>query len=343
MFGRESKIAVVGAGAIGGVTAGLLSREGFDVEVVCKSPELARKITDSGLSISGVRGNHTIRIPSVAKLSNLKEKKDIFFLATKATDVVDAAHEIIPLLTDTSVVVSMQNGMCLPMLANILGQNRTISCIIGWGSTVHKSGEFEITADGDFVIGTLDNRQDEQLSSLRDSLATIFPTRTSTNIMGDIYAKLLINSCIATLGAICGLKLGKMLSIKKIRDIAIEIMQEGMAVANAMDCKVEVFVNKLNYYKFLNGTGPYHNLRRHIIIRTIGIKYRKEKSSSLHSLEQGKPSEVEFLNGYIVSAGKEYGVATPVNAKVVEMVREIETGKRQISLSNFDDPFFKEY
>jgi 2-dehydropantoate 2-reductase len=162
-------------------------------------------------------------------------------------------------------------------------------------------------------------------------------------MMGDIYAKLLINSCIATIGAICGLKLGEMLSIKKIRNIAIEIMQEGIAVANAMDCKVEVFGNRLNYYKFLNGTGPYHNLRRHITIRAIGAKYRNLKSSSLYSLERGKPTEIEFLNGYIVSEGKRFNIATPVNAKLVEMIREIEKGKRQISLSNFNDPIFYKY
>lgn len=237
----------------------------------------------------------------------------------------------------------MQNGMCLPMLADIFGQSKTISCIVGWGSTVHNIGELEITGDGNFIIGMLGNKNTPQLSSLQDLLNTIFPTKISTNIIGDIYAKLLINACITTLGSICGLKLGGMLSSKKIRNIAIEIMREGIAVSNAMNCKVEVFGNKLNYYKFLSGSGLYHDLRRHITIRAIGVKYRRLKSSSLYSIEKGKKSEIEFLNGYIMSAGKKYNVATPVNAKITEMINEIEMGKRTISLKNFDDDFFKDY
>jgi 2-dehydropantoate 2-reductase len=200
-----------------------------------------------------------------------------------------------------------------------------------------------MTSDGDFIIGILENTQNEQLSSLRDILNTIFPTKISTNIMGDLYSKLLINSCITNTGAICGLTLGEMLTIKKIRTIAIAIINEGIAVANAMDCKIEVFGNKLNYYKFVKGTGCYHDLRRHLTIRAIGIKYRKLRSSNLHSLENGKKTEVDFINGYIVDAGKKFNIATPVNAKIVEMIHEIETGKRQISLRNFDDQFFKDY
>jgi 2-dehydropantoate 2-reductase len=272
MFGKESKIAVIGAGAIGGLTAGFLYEKGFNVEVVCKSPELANKITDNGLYIYGLRGVHTIKIPSVATVSELKDKKDIVFLATKATDAFDAAHEVLPLLTDNSVVVSMQNGMCLPMLADIFGKSRTVSCIISWGSTAHSRGELEMTAHGDFIIGTLENTQSGQLTSFRDLLSTIFPAKISTNMMGDLYAKLLINACITNTGVICGLKLGEMLAVKKIRNIAIAIINEGITVANAMGCEVAVFGNKLNYYKFLKGTGFYHDLRRHITIRAIGIK-----------------------------------------------------------------------
>jgi len=115
-----------------------------------------------------------------------------------------------------------------------------------------------------------------------------------------------------------------------------------MAVADAMDLKVEM-MSKLDYYSFLGSKGLLSQLRRHLIIKIMGFKYRRLKSSSLQSLERGKPTEILFLNGYIQKKGKEYQIDTPVNDKVIEIVQDIETGKKQIGISNFDDPVFDEF
>jgi len=67
------------------------------------------------------------------------------------------------------------------------------------------------------------------------------------------------------------------------------------------------------------------------------------KSSSLQSLERGKPTEIDFLNGYIVMKGRAYEVPVLVNDKIVSMIKEIEEDKRRIALENFDDPFFSRF
>ncbi len=215
-----------------------------------------------------------------------------------------------------------------------------MGCVVGWGSTMHSPGEIEMTSTGEFVIGNIDNKTDPRLRSIGDMLKTVAPVEISDNIMGSLYAKLIINSCITSLGAICGLYLGEMLSDRKIRNIFVEIMREAMAVADAMELHVEDYGGKINYYKLLRGYGFVDNLKRHMLIRIIGFKYRRLKSSSLQSLERGKPTEIDFLNGYIARNGEEYDVPVPVNNRIISMIKEIEGNRRKISPDNFNYPLF---
>ncbi len=97
---------------------------------------------------------------------------------------------------------------------------------------------------------------------------------------------------------------------------------------------------KLDYYRFLDGSSFTSNLKRNLLIRIIGFKYRRIRSSSLQSLERGRRTEIDFLNGYICDRGQENGVPTPVNDSVVSMIRQIETGTRRISLENLNDTVF---
>ena len=304
MLGKQSEITVVGAGAIGGVTAALMKLAGYKVDVVCKYPELAEVIKNKGFAISGMKGDHQVSMPAVADISELEGKKDIVFLATKATDMMDAAEKLLPFLKENSLVVSMQNGICEESLAEVLDKKRVIGCVVAWGATMHAQGKLEVTSMGDFAIGNIIDIPTERLGPVRDMLQTVAPVTISTNIMGNLYSKLIVNACITSLGAVCGLYMGEMLKNRKIRNIFIEIMYEAMAVADAMDLKVEM-MSKLDYYKFLGSKGLLSRLRRHLIIKMMGFKYRRLKSSSLQSLERGKPTEIQFLNGYIQKKGKE--------------------------------------
>ncbi len=200
---------------------------------------------------------------------------------------------------------------------------------------MHGPGELEVTSEGEFVIGNIDGKPDNRLPLLKEMLDSVVPTRISPHIMGELYSKLIINSCINSLGVIAGLRLGKLLADRTVRRIFVQIMREAMAVAHAMKLKVEPGGGgKLDYYRFLGNHSLLGELWRHVLIRIIGFKYRRIRSSSLQSLERGRVTEVDFLNGYICGKGREYGVPTPVNAAVVQMIKEIETGTRKIALNN---------
>jgi 2-dehydropantoate 2-reductase len=341
MLTKDSKIAVVGAGAIGGVTAAFIHRLGWDTELICKHQEIVDKIEKQGLHIRGVKGELSARVKAIKNISDLSEPKDCILLATKANDCMPAARQLTAFLKPDSTVISLQNGMCEEALAEALGRERVVGCVVGWGATYHAPAELEVTSEGEFIIGNIDRQPDERLPPVQQLLNAVYPARISDNIMGELYSKLIINSCINSLGVIGGVTLGELLANRKVRNIFVTLMREAMAVAAAMNIKVEPAAGgKLDYYKYLATRGAVSDFKRHLFIRIIGFKYRRIKSSSLQSIERGRKTEINFLNGYICERGKQYGVATPINQAVRDMVIEIENQKREMSLNNLEDPVF---
>ena len=333
----KEKIAIIGAGAIGGVTAAFMAEAGYDVEIVTKYPELASKIENQGILITGVKGTHRVKMKAVPRVSDLSGPKDFVFIATKANDLENAARDVLPFIHDDSKVVSMQNGICEYRLADIVGEKRTVGCVVGWGATMVEPGHLEMTSKGHFSIGYISREPDEKLLKIKTLLETVVPVKISDDIIGELYSKLIINSSITSLGAITGLYLGEMLSRSDIRAMFIQIMKEALDVAEAMDLKVPPYDGRLDYYRLVNIGGLWGKIYRYIIIRGVGFKYRKLKSSSLQSLERGKPTEIDFLNGFIVQKGREFGVPTPLNEKIVKMIKEIERGERPITPANIDE------
>ncbi len=332
----SKRILVVGAGAIGGITAAILAREQYDVCLVAKYPELAEKISNEGMDVSGFCGEFSVKVPAVARAAELTGKFDYVFIATKSDALLKVAREILPFIHDQSRVVSMQNGICEEALSSVAGNIRTVGCVVGWGASLVSPTKYEMTSGGEFVIGNWERDKDEKLEEVAGILRHILPTETSNEIISHLYSKLIINSCITTLGAISGLFLGDMLARRYIRNIFIDIIREAIQVADAMQLKVKPYAGKLDYYQFLR-SGVMSSFKQHLTIRVIGFKYRKLKSSSLQSLERGRKTEIDFFNGYISSKGKEYGVSTPVNTRLTRMVQEIENGMRSISVHSLEE------
>lgn len=335
----QPSIAVIGAGAIGGITAAYISQAGYHVQLVCKHQDKAERFTRQGIHLTGLRGEHYIQLKAVTDISQLSGQLDIVLIVTKAYDMPDAARSILPFLKKDSLVVSMQNGICVEALAEIVGANRAVGCVVGWGSTMLEDGTLNMTSEGDFVIGGI--APDLNLTELKQVLDSVVPTRITGSIIAELYSKMIVNACITSLGVLSGLYLGQIMKKQAAREIFISIIREAVAVANAMKLTIQPYGGKLDYYALIRGNSAIDNFRRHLTIRLIGFKYRRLKSSSLQSIRRGKTTEVDYFNGYIAKKGAEVGVATPVNTRIVEMIKEIETGIRTIDPLNFRDEKLK--
>ncbi|MGE5495874.1 MAG: ketopantoate reductase family protein [Burkholderiales bacterium] len=336
---KDLSIAVIGGGAIGGITAAYLTISGYDVELVCKHEEKARQAAEEGLHIVGVRGERRVKVKAVAETGQLSGKKDIVLIAVKAYDMPDAAKSALPFLKDDSLVVSMQNGICVEALAAVVGEKRAVGCMIDWGAAMLPDGTLNLKSEGFFVIGSLDPQVD--VSPVKEALDSVMPTNITGSIIAELYSKMIINSCITSTGVLTGQCLGDILKTRAGRDMFISIIREAIAVADAMGLAVKPYGGKIDYYSLIKGNGLLARVKRDIIVRVIGHKHRTFISSSLQALKRGKPTEVDYFNGYIARKGDEYGVPAPVNRRIVQMIKEIEEGKRNIEPANLLDSGLK--
>ena len=340
---KELQILVIGAGGIGGITAAHMSRSGYNVTVVDNLPSLAGLITDRGIHVFGAKGDFVQTVRAYSSLTDLSVKPDIVFIATKANALTGIVKDLKSMLKKDSAIVSLQNGVCEEYLVEQLGEDRVMGCVVGWGATVHSPGELEMTSRGDFVVGAFGRPEVYHLSDAVTLLETTAPVVTSKNVYGSLYSKLIINSCITTLGAICGMTLGEMLWLKKYRNMFIQIIREAVAVGKATGVRIEKYAGKLDFYSFAEYRGWMSGLKKHLTLMIIGYKYRRLKSSSLQSLETGRKTEIEYLNGYISIKGREKSIETPLNDYLIQLVKEIETGTRNISHKNFELSYFDKF
>ena len=333
----SKKILIIGSGAIGGTIATILTHKGLNPHVIVKYPELKLKAKSEGFKLTGHHGNITLKLSAFLPSDLIREKYDIVMIATKANELSSVTRHILPHIKEDSMVVSLQNGICEDDLGEIVGRERTVGCVTGWGATLLEAGKFDMTSGGEFVIGNIEDNYTYKLEDLKQILDHIVPTRISNNIYGELYSKLIINSCITTLGGICGSLFGEMLANPVARNIFINVIKEAIDVSEAMKIKAEPYARKLDYYKFLNGEGLIARTRRQLLIRIIGSKYKRLKSSTLQSLERGKATEIDWFNGYIAKQARKYDIPVEVNVQLIKMIKEIEKGKRKISLDNFND------
>lgn len=341
--GEKQRLLLMGCGAVGGVIAGGLLRAGHDVTVVTNNEDICEAISRGGLCSIRPEGEWTAPATTHARLDDAVEGPfDAVYLAMKATEVAQAARDVANRLAPAGYVVTFQNGVVEDRVGAILGRERVVGALVGWGATMHAPGVCEMTSRGELVVGELNGRVTPRVERLKATLDAVAPTTVSTNIYGVLWSKLAINCVVTTFGAVTGQLLGEMLKRRAVRRLAFATTSEVVDVAEAHGIELEPVGGTLDLHRLYlpperraGGFGP-DLVSRHAIIYAVGLKFRRLKSSMLQSLERGRRAEIDFMNGYVVERGQEKGVPTPVNAALTEIVREIEAGTRPMRPDNLE-------
>lgn len=334
---------LMGCGSVGGVIAGRLIQAGYDVTIITHNETISQAIDTQGLTL--ITPDETLVVPATAytQVTSVEGPFDAVLLAMKATDVEAAARDVTPLLTPDGYVVTLQNGIVEDRVGEILGRDRVIGALVGWGATMREPGVYEMTSRGELTIGELDGTRTGRVRQLKTVLDTAAPTNISTHIYGSLWSKLAINCVVTTLGAVTGQTLGKMLRRRTVRRLALAITSEVVDVAEAYNVEMEPVGGTLDIHRlYVPPEDRFGGFRlsavpKHAIILAVGIKFRRLRSSMLQSIERGRRPEIDTMNGYVIERGQEVGVDTPVNAALTKMVREIEVGTRVPKPENLDE------
>ncbi len=329
------RVLVVGAGAVGATVAGRLVQADVNVQVVDVDPDHVRLLRNPGLRLSGVRGEATIPLAASTPaqwLASNEPAPDTVLLAVRSQATETALRPLLSRLGPQTQVVSLQNGINEERIAALVGPERTIGCVVGFGATYLAPGHIEQTSEGGLVIGRLNGSSDAGLEDVAQILSKAFPTRVSSNILGEIWSKMLINS-VTVLGALAGLLTGELLAPEAHKRIALAVLREGIAVAQAAGVELARLEGALDPIVFTrqDKEGVQTAFR---ILDAIGAAFGAVKSVTWRDFELGRPTEVDFVTGEIVRRGEAAGVPVPLNAAAYQMLKEIERGVRKISPEN---------
>lgn len=298
------KIAVIGAGAIGSVIGGLLSKAGEDVTLIGRKTHV-ETINEKGLIIDGVLGRMLVRVKAQECLDFMP---DLALFAVKTQDVEIAAREIEPYVSGIPIV-TMQNGVrCDRLVASVLGRGNVLSCVVLFGSTFLEPGIVIYSPKGVLVVGEPFSLNGKRVNDIAAVLDKAMPTHISGDIHGAHWTKLIMNLNNA-IPAITGLSIQETSDQPELRKLSVLLMREGLNTTRVADIELSS-LPKL----------PISVIKIILKMPVFG--------STLQSIKRGKSTEIDYLNGEIVALGKKSGIPTPYNSVVVDMVHQVEaTGK----------------
>lgn len=334
---------VVGAGAIGGTIGAHLVRAGHDVLFVDTVAEHVEAIQRAGLGIEGsdpfqVRA----RAVTVAGLADALGGRtvDAVLLAVKAMHTAAALEPIVPLMGSQSFVVSMQNGLNEKVIAARVGAARTVGAFVNFGADYLSPGRILYGGRGALYLGELDGRITPRLERLGTVLREAFLEHTTltANIWGYLWGKLGYGSVLFAT-AVVDETIADVLADQASRPLLANLAGEVVRVADAEGVRSEGF----DGYDpgAMRFTQPRHWAAIHRSLDRLAAFNRaslKQKSGIWRDLAvRRRRTEVDHQIGVVVEAAHQRGCAAPLNRHLMELIHELEDGRRAMGPANLDE------
>ncbi len=332
------KILLVGAGSIGGTTSVMLKESGADIEIAEANVARAEQIRNEGLKLTGALGDHCQKFTVYTGTDEIPEGKkyDVLIIATKYFALQAVAKAYQSFVKEDGLFVSMQNGICTNRLEEVVGKEKTVGCMIGFGATLQKDGTVNVTSGGELKIGRLTGVVDDKIKALAKIYCGLLPTKAVPNIEACLYSKLIVNSCINSIAALTGETVGVMFTSEKARYIFLEIAREATIAGKKGGINIPPYAKVLNYNLLLLSEAAWFKKICAGVATIVGKKFGNVRPSTLQSLDRGEKTEIDIFNGYIIEMGKKTGVPTPVNQQIYDAIKAIENGEMKSSMENLD-------
>ncbi len=328
-----------GAGAIGGTIAAYLARAGHDVTAVDTVREHVDAINHSGLSITGPIASFTARLPAFTP-DTIAGEWDTIVLATKAHHTEAAVRALLPHLTDNGCVISAQNGLNELAIAEVIGEARTVGAFVNFGADYLEAGVLLYGGRGTVMIGEAFGPEEARISprvlTTRDAWREFDELATATpNIWGNLWAKEAYGAMLFAT-ALTNESIADALAMPYYRPLYIGLAREMLGVAAARGVRPEAF-DGFDPAAYIPSAAPgaATDSLDHLVAHN-------RKSAKTHSgiwrdlAVRKRPTEVDAQLGVVVTLGAQAGVPTPLTARLVELIHEIERGEQEQSLDTLD-------
>ena len=314
-----------------------LARAGHDVTLVDTVSEHVDAINRSGLSITGPIATFATPMPAFTP-DALHGAWDTIILATKAQHTAAAARELLPHLTQAGYVISAQNGLNELLIAEVVGEARTVGAFVNFGADYMEPGVLLYGGRGTVMVGEAFGPPEitPRVLSIRDAWRDFDERATATpNIWGYLWAKEAYGAMLFAT-ALTNDSIADALARPEYRGLYIALAREILAVARARGVRPEAFdgFDPGAYMPDAPAGAAAQSLD--------GLVAHNRKSAKTHSgiwrdlAIRKRPTEVDAQLGIVVRLGSEAGVASPLTAAMVDLIHEIERGTRVQSMEALD-------
>ncbi len=302
------RIVIVGPGAIGTLFAALLAKAKpvNEVWLLDKDPQRAKRLALSGLKVEGI-SDFKVQVNVTADARDI-QKANLVIIAVKSYDTEAAVKSIMPILTEETKVLTIQNGIGnLEIITELVGQQRALGGITAHGATLIREGCVKHAGSDETTIG----RPDGKIFGDVRAVANIFndakiETKMSKDIKAVIWSKLIVNVGVNALAALTRLCNGHIAKIDYSKEILRQSVSEAVRVAKRKGIK-------LLYDDPLQKT------------ESVCAATSTNVCSMLQDVLSKKPTEIDFINGAISRHGRSLGIKTPVNDMLFALIKTIES------------------
>lgn len=333
----EKKIAVLGSGANGASIGADLFRAGHDVTFIEQWPEHVEAIRTNGIRIEMPDTTETTNVPvlHLCEVATIREQFDVVLVLMKAYDTRWACELIKPHIKADGLVVGMQNGMTIDVMADVVGAERTIGSVIEIASTMFIPGVVQrdtTRAKSWYAVGAYDaeaqGREEEVAGLLRNS----GHVEITSDIRSAKWMKLVANATELVPSAILDMTVMEAVEVPGMREFMIEAGREAARTAVELG----------------NHLVPILGLREENVgtpeefaEQLLGVVHDEysipgQKTTVLQDWIKGRRSEVNQVNGLVVEQQRKLGGKAPVNERVVEIAHKIESGEIDREAGNVD-------
>lgn len=304
------KIAIAGAGAMGGRIGTYLKRNGEDVVLIDRWQEHIDAINQNGMEIQTETETYTVQIPAMQP-EEVQEQFDLIVLLTKAMhsdDMLKALKSAGAIKEDT-VILSMMNGLGhAENLSAYVPKEQIFLAVTMWTAGLRGPGKLLLEGSGGIDFQRSDGEADARTEKVAQVLNDAgLNANISDDVFFSIWSKAAVNSVLNPLCTILDKTIGEFGAYEASREMITPILKELVAVANARGTNVE-----------------YEPL-----LKKIEATYPKETQGLHHpSMHQDftnkRLTEIDYLNGQIAKYGKELGIATPANELITHLIHQLE-------------------
>ncbi|MDY8134996.1 2-dehydropantoate 2-reductase [Aquimarina sp. 2201CG5-10] len=303
---------IVGVGGVGGFFGGKISNSGQKVTLIARGKHL-EAIKQKGLQVKSIEGdfitNPFLATNTIAEVG----KADLILICTKSWQVKEAATAIKPILKESTVVIPLQNGADnAEKLLSVLDSKHVVGGLCRIYSKIEAPGVIShFGFSPEIVFGELNQEKTERLKQIKTIFDQAgFKNVIADNIQVDIWSKFMFIATVSGLGALTRATIGEMYEDKGLNQMLRQTATEIYKIALAKDVAMpEDIVDK--------------------IIMFVGKQPYDSTASTQRDIMEGRPSELDNFNGFIVREGKKYNISTPTNAFIYQCLLPMENKARK--------------